>query len=104
MATTTPGSLADGQLANAQGDLYTVPGATAGVGVIVYLHNTNASAEGVYLFLQRSGGTSRQIMAFQIDAGGSAYARITALSTGDKIRGYADDASQVNYEIVGGTQ
>ena len=53
--------LADGQLANSIGDLYTAGSAGIGVSSIV-LVNTNTSAEAVNLYLTPSGGTARRLI------------------------------------------
>lgn len=53
--------LADGQLANSIGDLYTAGAAGIGVSSII-LVNTNSSAEAVNLYLTPSGGTARRII------------------------------------------
>ena len=60
----TAKSLADGQLAAAQGDLYTVPAATKAMIATMEFYNNGANTETVAIFQQRSGGTSRQIERF----------------------------------------
>ena len=93
------------QLASSEGDLYTVPANTAAVGVTVHLYNTSSTGyQWVYLYIQRSSGTSYRIGSAYLEPCGFSYAKVTALSTGDKIRGYADSATTVNYTIIGGTQ
>ena len=53
--------LADGQLANSIGDLYT-SGADETVVASITLVNTNTSAEAVNLYLLPSGGTARRLI------------------------------------------
>jgi len=60
--------LADGQLANSIGDLYTA--GTAGIGVSsVILTNTDSSARTVNLYLTPSGGTARRLIPKDLSLG-----------------------------------
>ena len=54
-------SLADGQLPNSKGTLYTTPAATQTIINRITLVNTNSSGETVNLYFKASGGTSRRI-------------------------------------------
>lgn len=99
-----PTSLAQGQLAAAIADLYTVPSGNKIANVEVQALNTNSSIETVELALQRSGGTSRLMIQVDLDENESYVWHIEALSAGDKIRGNTDTASKVNYYISGQVQ
>lgn len=99
-----PTSLAQGQLAAAIADIYTVPASTRIANIEVQLFNSNTSTETVELALQRSGGTSRQAIQVDIDQDESYVWRIEGLSAGDKVRGNTDTAVKVNYFISGQVQ
>lgn len=106
----TPGSLADGQLPNAKGTLYTCPALTAAVIRSLVLVNTGAGINAVNLYLKRSGGTSRRIIAKDLDlATGVDLAfdcekSMLMLSAGDVIEGDATTAAEVDYSITGFTK
>jgi hypothetical protein len=55
-------SLADGQLANSKGTLYTTPASTRAIVKNIILVNTNTSTETVNLYFKKSGGTSRRLI------------------------------------------
>ena len=94
--------LADGQLPNAKGTLYTVPAArTAYVRTIVIL-NTNAAPQQVELYVNVS-GTSRRIHR---EAALAQWAKIVltdpiVLAEGDLIEGHTTTAAAVDYFITG---
>ena len=96
--------LADGQLPNSIGDLYTVPGSTQAVIKTITYVNTNASAEDVNLYIKPSGGTARRIIPKDMSLG-AAYLMVyddeITLDAGDKIQGDAQSASMVDYVISG---
>jgi len=96
-------SLADGQLAAAEADIYTVPASTSLAAGEVRLFNTNTTAETVRIFVQRSGGTSRQLFQAELVANGHAQWPIPELATGDKVRAYTTTAVKVNYIVHGRT-
>lgn len=105
MAAPLPSLLADGQLANAEGDLYA---ATGSVFVrCILLFNNDTADQTVHLFLHRSGGTSREVFQQTLGTKSSVAwppaGTNIPLANGDKIRGYAGTASKVNYVIGGGT-
>jgi len=100
----TFGSLADGQLAAAEADLYLVPASTEAISITIYLHNVNAAARHVYLYIERSGGTSRKVLEVVLQTNESAVFEVAALSADDAVRGYASAVTSVNYEVVGATR
>lgn len=65
---TTATQLADGQLADAEGDLY-ASGADATVVTSITIVNTDTSARTFTLYLKPSGGTSRAISPVSLDLG-----------------------------------
>lgn len=98
-------SIADGQVANAQGAIYTVPAVTIAYVKQVTLYNTNAAAQTITIWLTRSGGTARKIRRFIIaqhesidllDDGDT-----LELSTGDKIEAQTTTATAVDYVVMG---
>jgi hypothetical protein len=97
-------SLADGQLPNSKGTLYTVGGATSTIIKKITCVNTNTTTESVNLYIKRSGSTSRRICPkdLQLAAG---YMAVDdeehALAAGDLIEGDTTTASKVDYIIEG---
>jgi len=97
-------SLADGQLAIATGDLYTVPASTETIIKTITLVNGHTSAVAVNLYILRSGGTARKIIPKDLSLGVGyllAYDDEITLEAGDKIQGDADTAAVVDYIISG---
>jgi len=95
-------SLAQGQLAVAEATIYTVP-ASSKTGILhLNVFNTEAvTARIVYIYVQRSGGTSRLVWQATLAASGSAWLDIGPLSAGDLVRAYASAANVVNYLLTG---
>lgn len=97
-------SLAQGQLPNAKGTIYTVPASTTAYIKSLKVVNTDSSARTVNIYVKRSGGTSRRIWpsAMSLAAGYVAEDEdIGGLSTGDIIEGDASAATVVDYTILG---
>jgi len=93
--------IADGQLAAAEGDLYTATAITHIKSIL--LANTGAGTNTITLYVQPSGGTSRKIAAAALLTGETLYFdEALVLETGDKIRGSTTNATQVDYTIYGG--
>lgn len=102
MAFTTK-ALANGQLANTKGTLYTTPGATQTIVKTITLVNTGASTRTINIYLNTS-GTSRRIIpkdtslltgeAFYIDLN-------LTLEAADLIEGDASAATEIDYTISG---
>lgn len=59
--TVTIKNLADGQLANSKGTIYTATSVKA-VALNIILVNTNTTSETVNLYFKKSGGTSRRLI------------------------------------------
>lgn len=95
-------SLADGQLPNAKGTLYTVPGSTQAIVKTIILVNTDTSARTVNLYVNT--GTSRKIIPVDTELG-VGYSLIfddeLTLEAADLIEGDASVASKVDYYIGG---
>lgn len=104
MATMTIKSLADGQLPNSKGTLYTVGASTSTIVKRITYVNTNTTTESVNLYIKRSGSTSRRIIPKDLQLAGS-YMVIDddthALATGDLIEGDTTTATKVDYLIEG---
>lgn len=105
----TPKPLADGQLPNAPGTLYTAPPGTIVYVTVVSFVNTSASARTINFYYKRAGGTSRRIVFakdYQLEAGAADghYANqkgALLLAAGDSLEGDASAASAVDYVIMG---
>jgi len=99
----TPKQLADGQLANSIGDLYTVPASTTGYVKKIILVNTGAGNNTVNLYVTPSGGTARKIISEDtvLATGESLEQTDLVLDTGDKIQGDATNATEVDFTIYG---
>lgn len=99
------GSLADGQLSDSQGAIYTVPASTTAYVRNLFLYNTNAATQTITLYLQRSGGTSREFRSLTLaqyeSASVIADEQAILLSTGDEIEAVTTTATAVNYFIGG---
>jgi len=101
--TLTIKQLAQGQLPNSKGTLYTTPDLTQTVINSIVLVNTDSAARTVNLYLKH--GTSRRLIpvASILPAGASGYSdsdKLT-LGAGDLIEGDASVASVVDYVISG---
>ena len=103
--TTAIKSLADGQLANSKGTLYTAPAATQAIVQSIVLVNQNSSAETINIYFKASGGTSREIIP--VGTSLAAYGMMQVLDApltleaADIIEGVTTTASKVNYIISG---
>ena len=105
MATFTAKTIADGQMATSETNMYLVPAATKGYVKQVTIYNTNAAQQTISIFIKRSGGTSRQIRRFVLDQYESVDlvddGDTLELSTGDAIRGLTTTATAVDYVVMG---
>jgi hypothetical protein len=103
--TITAKELADGQLPNARGDLYTVPADTIAYIKSITLHNTDTSAHDVTITKEPTGaGTERVIIGATLDAGDTFYFdEPTVMDATDVLRG--DDGggggNVVDYTVSG---
>ncbi len=106
MTTITIAQLANGQLANSIGDIYTSTSCTTIIKSIT-LVNTNTTTESVNLYVLKSGGTARRIIpqACALVAGYQLeFDTPLTLGSGDKIQGDTTTASKVDYVISGVTE
>lgn len=97
-------SLADGQLANSKGTIYTTPASTQAIVKNIILVNTNTSAETVNLFKKVSGGTSRRVIPKDtlLPAGNSLVMDdLLTLEAADIIEGDTTTAAKVDFVING---
>jgi hypothetical protein len=102
----TPGILADGQLPAATGDLYTAGGNVYITTIIV--SNAGAATRTVNLYVRDSVSAADRLITpldLQMSVGDCLlYTSLKiSLNNGDKIRGDADAAANVDYTIWGGT-
>lgn len=103
MTTRTPKVLAEGQLANTKGTLYTVPASTTAYITSIILYQSSATPQTMILYY-KPGSTSRVIHY------GAAVAQYTTtrinaagdcLQTGDLIEGETTTNAVVDYVIMG---
>ena len=97
-------SLADGQLAAAIGDLYTVPASTQTIIKTISLVNTDTVTRTVNLYVTPSGGTARRIIPKNMSLASGyllEYDQEITLEAADKIRGDASAATVVDFVISG---
>ncbi len=95
-------ALANGQLPNAKGTLYTCPGATSAIVKAIVLVNQDTATHTVNLYFTRA--TSRRLIPKNaiLAIGGAGYLEtLITLEAGDLIEGDADTATQVDYTISG---
>ena len=96
--------LGEGRLASTKGTIYTCPASTQAIIKTISLVNTNSTAEGVNLYIKKSGQTSRRIVPQDSELG-IGYLLETdqeyTLEAADIIEGDADTVSKVDYTIHG---
>ena len=98
-------NLANGQLPNAKGTLYTVPASTDTIVRSIVLVNTNTTAEAVNLYFCPNAGTSVRLIPKDLSLG-IGYSLVfdvpvTMGTAGDLIQGDATTAAKVDYTISG---
>lgn len=100
----TPLAIADGQLPNAKGTLYTCPAATIVVVQTLSVVNTDASDRTVNFYVNRS-GTSRRIWDKDksVPVGEARYydQGLVVLEAGDLLEGDASVLNVVDYVVSG---
>ena len=97
-------SLADGQLANSKGTIYTTPASTEAIIKSIILVNTNTSSETVNLYFKASGGTSRRLIPkdTSLPASNSLIMDdLVTLEAADILEGDTTTASKVDFVISG---
>lgn len=96
--------LAEGQLPNAKGTLYTVPALTATIIKTITYVNTGLAAQAVNLYIKKSGSTSRRIMPKDMILGIDFLFVMDdelTLDVGDLIEGDAANPTEVDYTVNG---
>lgn len=99
-------ALADGQLANSKGTIYTTPASTQAVVKNIILVNTGASANTVNLYV-KPGATSRRIIPKDLSLATGAQFVMSdeiTLEAADLIEGDASTAAEVDFVINGITE
>ena len=98
-------SLADGQLANSQGEIYKVPQADFRA-IVSSLHvfNTGSTAETVNIYLRRGPGTIRQIYRAVLNQYESFSFDTITLTSEDSLYGDTTTAGTVNYVLTGAVE
>jgi len=96
--------LANGQLPNAEGVLYTAPGGTITYVKSIILTNVHAAnTDTIVLFLRPSAGVSRRLIRIPLAPSEQLYFDTPlALDAADTIRGFATNALEIDYVICGG--
>lgn len=97
-------SLADGQLANSKGTIYTTPASTQAIVKNIILVNTNTATETVNLYFKKSGGTSRRIIPkdTSLPAGNSLVMDdLITLEAAGIIEGDSTTGSKTDYVLNG---
>ena len=100
-------ALADGQLANSKGTVYTTPASTEAIVNSITLVNTDSSARTVNLYVKRDGTNSRRIIPKDLSLAVGAqfsYNSVLTLEAADLIEGDASAATVVDYVISGVTE
>jgi len=94
--------LADGQVANSEGAIYTVPASSIAYIKSVSFHNTNAATQTLILYVRNGAGSSRVVARWSLlqDETGF-YNGSIALEDGDTLRAVTTTASAVDYVITG---
>lgn len=94
-------ALADGQLANSKGTLYTTPASTQTIVKSITLYNSGAGTN-VCKIYSKPGATSRVIFRVSLETLEHAqYVTPITLEAGDLIEGDATSATEVDYTING---
>ncbi len=96
--------LANGQLANTKGTLYTVPALTVTIVKSITVVNTDSSARTINLYIKKAAGTSRRICPKDLSLGIGACYTIDddkTLGAGDLIEGDCSAATVADYVISG---
>lgn len=90
------GTVADGQVANAEGTIYTSTGIKF---VKAYFFNTNAATQTLILWIKRSGGTARKIRQATLQQNDSYVVDKIRLSPGDILEASTTTATAVDYVV-----
>ena len=100
--TFTGKSLAEGQVATSEGDLYLVPSSTVGYVKKLHLFNTSATTQTCDVYIKRSGLTTRRIRRVVLAQYESAeLENIGPLAAGDAIRALTTTATVLDFVATG---
>lgn len=95
-------ALADGQLPNAEGVLYTVPGGTGAYIKSIICTNTGAGQNVVLLWVRNDGVNSRRLIRVPLETNEQLYFdEALTMEAADEVRGSATNANEVDYVING---
>lgn len=98
-------TIADGQVANSQTAIYTVPASTVAYVKQVAFFNTNAATQTLIVWIKRSGQTARKIRQFTVAENESVDllddGDTFQLSTGDAIQASTTTTTAVDYTVMG---
>ena len=98
-------ALADGQLANAEAVIYTVPASTTAYIKSIICANTGAGQNVIELWVRLDGANSRRLIRVPLETNEQLYFDdALTLEAADEIRGAATNATEVDYTIWGGEQ
>lgn len=92
-------AIADGQLSNSLGTLYTVPASTQ-IDIGLWFQNTNAASNTVTVKLNIS-GSDRQLCAIALAQNETLIIEGIVLAAGHLIKASATNSSQVDYIVSG---
>ena len=96
-------ALADGQLPNVEGILYTVPGSTVTYVKSIICTNTGVGQNVVILLVRNDGVNSRRLIRVPLETNEQLYFdEPLTLEAADEVRGQATNATEVDYVINGG--
>jgi hypothetical protein len=95
-------ALADGQLANAEATIYTVPAGTVAYVKSIICQNTGAGANVVQLWVRNDGANSRRLIYVTLQTNEQLYFNEPlTMAAADLIRGAATNANEVDYVVNG---
>lgn len=102
MATGVAQSIAQGQVANTDTAIHTVPSSTIAYYKTIIFHNTNTTDETVVVKFKQSGGTARIIGRTVLAANSTWYLGFAGpASASDVLSAATTTASKVDYTICG---
>jgi len=97
--------LAEGQVSDSEGVLYTVPSSTKAYIRFMTFFNTNATPQTLILYVRKGAGTSRKFFQCELSQNRTMECDSPiALGAGDTIRAETTTASVVNFVISGAEQ
>ncbi len=97
-------SLADGQLAETKGTIYTTPAATQTIAQSIILVNSHSSALVVNIYFKASGGTSRRISPKDYSLAAGAMMEVdkpVTMEAADILEGSGGTAEKIDFVISG---